>query len=80
MHVVFSLLKDIPVSHDTEWIGWDSIAQQLRSWRGELSGGRGAGTWNEAGHGWISKTTSTLRDGKQGVAQIKPRGTYPCFS
>jgi hypothetical protein len=31
VHVVFTLLKDILVSRDTPWIGWDPVAQHIRS-------------------------------------------------
>ncbi len=58
-------LKGIPVSSATQWIGWDPVAQQIRSWSFELSGGFGEGIWTKDGNQWMIKTTFTLRDGKQ---------------
>jgi hypothetical protein len=80
VHVVFTLLKDIPVSRDTPWIGWEPVAQQLRPWSGELSAGFGEGIWTKDGNQWIIKTTSTLRDGKQVSARLPvaaPCGHWP---
>ena len=58
-------LHDMPVSGATQWIGWDPVAKQIRSWSFELSGGFGEGIWTKEGDRWIIKTTTTLRDGRR---------------
>jgi uncharacterized protein (TIGR02246 family) len=58
-------LKDVPVAGGTQWIGWDAAAKQIRSWSFDSSGGIGEGAWTKDGDRLVSKTTTTLRDGKK---------------
>jgi uncharacterized protein (TIGR02246 family) len=59
---LMTTLQDMSVSRATQWIGWDPVAKQIRSWSFELSGGFGEGSWTKEGNRWIIKTTTTLRD------------------
>jgi len=57
--------KDIAIGGGTQWIGWDPVGKQIRSWTFETTGGFGEGTWTRDGNKWIIKATATLRDGKK---------------
>ncbi|CAN5402623.1 hypothetical protein BH10PLA2_BH10PLA2_20160 [soil metagenome] len=64
--------KEIPVSGGTQWIGWDPVAKQIRSWSFEADGGFGAGFWTRDGDKVTIKTSAVLADGKKltGVATL----------
>jgi uncharacterized protein (TIGR02246 family) len=52
----------------TQVIGWDPVAQQIRSWVFDSEGGFGEGVWRQEGNQWIVETKSTQSDGSQGSA------------
>jgi uncharacterized protein (TIGR02246 family) len=52
----------------TQWIGWDPVTKQIRSWNFEADGGFGEGAWTKDGDKWIIKTTSVLADGSKVTA------------
>jgi uncharacterized protein (TIGR02246 family) len=62
-HIV--AFKDILLGEGTQWIGWDPVTKQIRSWTFESNGGFGEGSWTRDGDRWIVKTNSVLRDGKK---------------
>lgn len=49
----------------TQVIGWDPVAQQVRSWVFDTDGGFGEGAWSREGNRWIIKTNSTLQGGRK---------------
>jgi uncharacterized protein (TIGR02246 family) len=58
-------LKDVPVSGGRQWIGWDSVGKQIRSWGFYSTGAFSEGTWSGDGNKWTVRVTTTLRDGKK---------------
>lgn len=56
--------KNITLSDGTQWIGWDPVNKQIRSWTFDASGNFGGGTWAKTGNKWSVKTHTVLRDGK----------------
>jgi uncharacterized protein (TIGR02246 family) len=60
--------KDGVLDRGTQWIGWDPVSKQIRSWNFEADGGFGEGAWTRDGDKWIIKTTSVLADGSKVTA------------
>lgn len=60
--------KDVLLHRGTQWIGWDSAANQIHSWSFESDGGFGQGAWKEDGGKWVIETSTTLPDGKKMTA------------
>ena len=60
--------KDGTLDRGTQWIGWDPVTKQIRSWNFEADGGFGEGAWTKDGDKWIIKTTSVLADGSKVTA------------
>jgi uncharacterized protein (TIGR02246 family) len=59
-------LNGIPVVGGTQWIGWDAIDKQIRSWSFYSGGGFGEAVWAKEGDNkWVIKTTARTRDGKK---------------
>jgi uncharacterized protein (TIGR02246 family) len=58
-------LKDVPVAGGTQWIGWDAAAKQIRSWVFDSTGSISEAAWTRDGNRLISKTTTSLSDGKR---------------
>src|SRR5262249_46919070 len=54
-----------PVAGGTQWIGWDAIDKQVRSWSFYSRGGFGEATWTKEGNNWALKTTARTADGKK---------------
>lgn len=57
--------KNISIGGGTQWIGWDPLKKQIRSWTFESGGGFGEGFWSVDGDRWTIKSTAVLRDGKK---------------
>ncbi len=57
--------KNIAIGGGTQWIGWDPLAKQIRSWTFETAGGFGEGTFTRDGDKWIIKAAGVLHDGKK---------------
>ena len=70
-------LKGIPLGGAKQWIGWDPIAKNARSWIFDATGGFGEGAWNSDGDRWVVKTTSVLPDGKKANATYIIRRVDP---
>jgi uncharacterized protein (TIGR02246 family) len=51
-------------------IGWDPLAQNIRSWVFDADGGYGEGRWTAIDGNWIIKSTAVLPDGVTGSATI----------
>jgi uncharacterized protein (TIGR02246 family) len=60
--------KDGTLDRGTQWIGWDPIKKQIRSWNFEADGGFGEGAWTKDGDNWMVKTTSVVADGSKVTA------------
>jgi hypothetical protein len=60
--------KDGTLDRGTQWIGWDPIKKEIRSWNFEADGGFGEGAWTKDGDNWIVKTTSVI--GRLPISQI----------
>jgi uncharacterized protein (TIGR02246 family) len=60
--------KEGVLDRGTQWIGWDPVTKQIRSWNFEADGGFGEGAWTKDGDKWIIKTTSVLADGSKVIA------------
>ncbi len=49
-------------------IGWDPVAQHIRSWVFDSDGGFGGSTWKKKGNQWIINSAATLPDGRKASA------------
>lgn len=47
----------------TQWIGWDPIQEQLRSFLFDSRGGFNEGLWTNEGDAWVVRNKGTSRDG-----------------
>jgi len=57
--------QDALMQNGTQWIGWDPVAKQIRSWNFEGDGGFSEGKWSNDGNTWTIKTDSTVVDGSK---------------
>lgn len=58
-------LNGIPAYGGTQWIGWDAIDKQIRSWSFYSGGGFGEAVWARDGNKWSVKTTARTADGQK---------------
>jgi uncharacterized protein (TIGR02246 family) len=58
-------LQDVPLAGGTQWIGWDPAARGVRSWVFDSTGSLSESTWTREGNRLVSKTRTTLSDGKR---------------
>jgi uncharacterized protein (TIGR02246 family) len=58
-------LDGVPVVGGTQWIGWDAVDKQIRSWSFYSGGGVGEAVWTHDGNQWSIKVTAKTRDGKK---------------
>jgi uncharacterized protein (TIGR02246 family) len=70
-------LKGAPIAGAKQWIGWDPIAKNVRSWIFDSTGGYGEGGWTSEGDRWVVKTASVLPDGKKASATYVIRRVDP---
>ncbi len=61
-------LRDVPVAGGTQWIGWDAAGKQIRSWVFDSTGSISEAAWTREDNKLVSKTTTTLRDGKRAAS------------
>jgi hypothetical protein len=61
-------LNGVPVVGGTQWIAWDAVDKQIRSWSFYSKGGIGETTWTKDGASWLLKTTAKTVDGKKMTA------------
>lgn len=52
----------------TQWVGWDPLTEQIKSWMFDDQGGYGEGLWSRSGNTWTSDSTGVLPDGTTGSA------------
>jgi len=48
-----------------QFVGWDPIANQIRSWTFDSEGGIGQGIWIQDGNRWLVKASFVLADGSR---------------
>jgi uncharacterized protein (TIGR02246 family) len=58
-------LNGVPVVGGTQWIGWDAINKQIRSWSFYSGGGFGEGVWSQSEGTWSVKVSAQSADGKK---------------
>jgi uncharacterized protein (TIGR02246 family) len=58
----------VPVAGGTQWIGWDAVDKQVRSWSFYSGGGFGEAVWTKDGDKWMVKIKARMRDGKKASA------------
>ena len=51
-----------------QFVGWDPIAGQIRSWTFDSEGGIGEGRWIQDGNRWLVKASFVLADGSRASA------------
>ena len=51
-----------------QFVGWDPIAGQIRSWTFDSEGGIGEGRWIQDGNRWLVKASFVLADGARASA------------
>jgi uncharacterized protein (TIGR02246 family) len=61
-------LDGVPVVGGTQWIGWDAVDKQIRSWSFYSGGGFGEAVWNKDGNKWTHKVTARTGDGRKVTA------------
>jgi len=54
-----------PVVGGTQWIGWDAVEKQVRSWSFYSRGGLGEAVWAKDGDRWVAKVQARTREGKK---------------
>ena len=55
----------VPVVGGTQWIAWDAIDKQIRSWSLYSGGGFGEAVWTKDGNEWAVKTMARSADGRK---------------
>jgi len=58
-------LDGLPVVGGTQWIAWDAIDKQIRSWSFYSGGGFGEAVWENDGGQWLIKTTARSAAGQK---------------
>jgi uncharacterized protein (TIGR02246 family) len=58
----------VPVAGGTQWIGWDAVDKQVRSWSFYSRGGFGEAVWTKDGNRWALKISARMADGKKASA------------
>jgi uncharacterized protein (TIGR02246 family) len=58
-------LDGFAVAGGTQWIGWDAVDKQVRSWSFYSGGGFGEAVWTRDGNKWALKTTARTAAGKK---------------
>ena len=51
-----------------QFVGWDPVAGQIRSWTFDSEGGIGEGVWLQDGNRWLVKASFVLADGARASA------------
>ena len=61
-------LDGVPVTGGTQWIGWDAVDKQIRSWSFYSGGGFGEAVWTRDGNKFALKVTARTAAGKKVTA------------
>jgi uncharacterized protein (TIGR02246 family) len=51
-----------------QWVGWDPLNEQIKSWVFDDQGGYGEALWTRSGNSWSSDSVGVLPDGTTGSA------------
>jgi uncharacterized protein (TIGR02246 family) len=51
-----------------QWMGWDPVTEQIKSWVFDDQGGYGEALWTRSGNTWTADSTGVLPDGSGGSA------------
>jgi uncharacterized protein (TIGR02246 family) len=65
-----SKVQGKPAIKSSQRIGWDPLAQKVKSWVFDSDGGHGEGLWSQVENRWVIKSTAVLPDGQTGSATI----------
>jgi hypothetical protein len=60
--------KHGPESKVAQWVGWDPLTEQIKSWVFDDQGGYGEALWTRNGNTWTALSTGVLPDGAIGSA------------
>ena len=60
--------KEEPTLEGTQVIGWDPIAEEIRSWTFDSAGGFGSGRWVRDGNRWLVQKSFVLAGGERASA------------
>jgi uncharacterized protein (TIGR02246 family) len=58
----------VPVVGGTQWITWDAVDKQIRSYSFYSGGGVGEAAWTHDGNTWTLKVTAKMSSGKKATA------------
>lgn len=58
-------LNGVPVVGGTQWIAWDAVKKQIRSWSFYSRGGFGEAVWTKDGENWVLRTNAQTFEGKK---------------
>lgn len=58
-------VNGVPVVGGTQWIGWDAVEKQIRSYSFYSGGGIGESVWTKNENKWLIKTSAKTADGKK---------------
>jgi uncharacterized protein (TIGR02246 family) len=58
-------MKQFSLGNLKVWIGWDPVANKVRSWSFDAAGGFGEGMWTQEGKSWTIKSSMTLPNAKK---------------
>ena len=61
-------LDGVPVVGGTQWIAWDAVDKNIRSYSFYSRGGIGEATWTKDGYSWVTKVTAKTAAGKRVLA------------
>jgi uncharacterized protein (TIGR02246 family) len=61
-------LNGVPVIGGTQWIAWDAIDKEIRSFSFYSGGGFGEAVWTKDGNKWLIKVTAKMAAGKKASA------------
>jgi uncharacterized protein (TIGR02246 family) len=64
---------DGKVQSVTQWVGWDAVRQEVRSWVFDSAGGYGVASWEREGNTWTASSEGALPDGRMGSATNRVR-------
>jgi uncharacterized protein (TIGR02246 family) len=69
------LVQEYEVTHKqgagskvAQWVGWDPVTDQIKSWVFDDQGGYGEGLWTRSGNTWTNQSQGVLPDGAMGSA------------
>ena len=58
-------LNGIPIMGGTQWIGWDAVDKEIKSWSFYSGGGTGQAVWKKDGDAWYLTIAAHTADGQK---------------